>query len=120
MRLIVGLGLVGLACELPTSTQKDGIEPYDPPTFYAAFWQDTESCSGTEGDLTLVSWFRAQAIWHNGQLLRGVWEPPHRITIWLGLEDDETTVRHEMLHDLLRGDPDHLRPAWEACGLVLP
>ena len=26
-------------------------------------------------------------------------------------------LRHEMLHDLLRGDRDHERPEWALCGL---
>lgn len=28
------------------------------------------------------------------------------------------TLRHELLHHLLEGDPHHQHPAWQACGLT--
>ena len=118
---MAGLGLAFGACDSPlTSIAKEGLEPFDPLPEYAGFWEATETCSGTSGDLGLIRWFRALSLTSNGQILRGLWEPPHRITIWTGLEDDEPTVRHEMLHDLLRGDPNHRAPAWGDCGLELP
>jgi hypothetical protein len=109
------------ACEASlVNVKKEDVEPFEALAEYSSFWDDTESCSGVEGELEQVSWFRASEIWSNGRLVRGLWEPPHNITVWNGLEDDRETVRHEMLHDLLRGDPEHRLPAWSDCGLLTP
>ena len=105
------------ACDLPTSLTKVGVEPYAPLPEYVEFWSETESCSERSGELELIRWFTAVAISSGPGITRGLWEPPHDITVLSGLEEDERTVRHEMLHDLLRGDPGHQSPSWEACGL---
>ena len=120
----VGLlaGLVGLllaACDSPGLVELDGVEPYEPLPEYVEFWAATEACAGVTGDLGRIEWFRATSIISGQRILRGLWQPPHRITIWAGLEDDAPTVRHEMLHDLLNGDPDHRQAAWSDCGLEL-
>ena len=46
-----------------------------------------------------------------------VWEEPHRITLLSDQTATELVVKHEMLHDLLNGDPEHTDRVWEACGL---
>lgn len=107
-----------LSCESPANLLLDGVEPYDALPQYTEFWAATSACSGRSGDLGLIRWFRAVSIVSQGQIVRGLWQPPHRITVWTGLEDDAGTVRHEMLHDLLGGDPDHNRRGWADCGLL--
>ena len=40
------------------------------------------------------------------------------IIIVRGYEDNSKVVRHEMLHDLLRGDASHTDARWASCELV--
>lgn len=70
-----------------------------------------------KGDLAAIEWILTRAIQVDGVIAFGLWSPPHQIFVVRGFQDNEFTVRHEMLHDLLRGDPDHASPAWETCGL---
>lgn len=112
------IALVALSCADPARPDVEGVEPYDALPEYPAFWTATTACSDRSGDLDRISWFRAVSITFKGQIVRGFWEPPHTITVWNGLEPDEFTVRHEMLHDLLGGDPDHELSVWADCDLL--
>lgn len=124
MKRIVLLGtlvashLVG--CDLFTGydARIQGLAPFSPPEDYAAWWEATETCSELAGDFEALEWFLATWITQDGSIAYGAWRPPHRIVIVRGYEDDELIVRHEMLHDLLSGDPDHSSPLWAGCGLV--
>jgi hypothetical protein len=102
----------GFAFEL---TDKRPIAPLEE---YPAWWSATEACSGEGGDFARVRWYTAVGINYDGAFARGVWLPPHDIVLLRGYEDDEETVRHEMLHDLLDGDSGHEKPAWARCGLI--
>lgn len=113
----LGSAVVLTSCELPSALSKVGVEPYDALPEYEGFWATTEVCSERSGDLGLIRWFRATSISAGLGRSQGLWEPPHDITVLRGLEEDERTVRHEMLHDLLRGDPDHVSSSWQVCGL---
>ncbi len=55
----------------------------------------------------------------NGAVARGRWSEPHEVIVVRGYEDHEKTVRHEMLYDLLAGDPTHADEIWSACDLLL-
>jgi hypothetical protein len=46
-----------------------------------------------------------------------LWSPPHTITLRSDLDVALPVVAHEILHDLLQGDPDHEDPAWLECAL---
>ena len=111
------LTLTLLACETGVSVELVDAIPFEPLPEYATYWQETEACSQRTGDLSLIQWFLASSILNGQAILRGLWQPPHRITIWRGLQNDPEVVKHEMLHDLLSGDPDHTDPAWRTCGL---
>lgn len=93
-------------------------EAFDPPTSYRAWWAATETCSGRSGRVERIEWFLATSIVSNGALAFGAWTPPHQIVIVSGFENDETIVRHEMLHDLLDGDSEHRARAWTTCDLI--
>lgn len=118
----VGVGvcavLAMLSCADLASPDFDGLQPYDALPEYPGLWSETMACSGGSGDLDRIAWFRAASITYQGQIVRGHWEPPHTITVWSGLELDEFTVRHEMLHDLLAGDPNHAGVQWAECELL--
>jgi len=93
-------------------------EPFQPLPIYAEWWSATESCSGRTGDLLEIDWYTASSITSDALIARGVWTPPHEITLVRGYEENEITVRHEMLHDLLGGDSDHTAQEWNSCGLI--
>ena len=118
--LVAGLLLLALAaCDFTgLSTRVTGRQPFTPPPVYGEWWAETESCSGATGDLAAIDWYLATGISSDAVSAFGLWLPPHEIVLVRGFEDSRFTVRHEMLHDLLRGDPEHEDPAWTRCGLL--
>jgi len=111
------LAAAAVGCQAYTLSFRDK-EPLEPLPVYVEWWAATETCSGQRSDLGAIKWYTALTIATEVAVARGVWVPPHEITIVRGFEDDEVTVRHEMLHDLLGGDSDHTEPEWAACGLI--
>jgi hypothetical protein len=116
-RVALCLALLVAGCEgySVTVTNK---EPLVPLPEYDEWWAATESCSERTGDMYAIQWFTALTITGDHVVARGLWTPPHQIVLVRGYEDEEVTVRHEMLHDLLAGDSDHESPLWDACGLI--
>ena len=101
-----------------------GTSRFYPPPVYYGLWAEVEACSGLNGELGQVRWFTVPLSpfpCPDGSC-RGFWEWPH--TIYIGaasVYDSSTnyfTVRHEMLHDLLRHGL-HGDPAFHACNLQL-
>ena len=92
----------------------------EPPEEYRTWWETTEACSSIVGDFDLVEWYRALEIVTRGTVLLGRWEPPHQITIVQAHELNTFVVRHEILHELLRGDSNHQGEAWLQCELIRP
>lgn len=89
---------------------------FDPPPVYDTLWYDVETCSGRSGDPRRVRWFLADSF--PGRPLRlAQWTPDRRITLRSDLDVALPIVAHEMLHDLLDGDPDHDDGAWLECAL---
>jgi hypothetical protein len=78
-----------------------------------------EACSGRTGDLSGIRWFLAELIgWGWGRpspTVRGQWLSNREITLKAGHEWEYHVVKHEMLHDLLRGDGEHTDPTWGVC-----
>jgi hypothetical protein len=115
--LVIGLAALSAGCEGYTLSVANK-EPFQPLPIYAEWWAATESCSGLTGDLSRIEWFTALSIQADAVIARGVWTPPHQVILVRGYEESEITVRHEMLHDLLDGDSEHVSPQWDACGLI--
>ena len=116
---VLGLSLVVTGCGDPFFTGTiEGREVFDPPAVYAEWWDSTEACSSTSGNIGRVEWFLATSIVADGFPAKARWSPPHEIIIVRGYEAQERVVRHEMLHDLLAGDAAHENAAWEACELT--
>ena len=113
--------LAGLAAcsSLGFEAAVDNRTPFTPPDVFAAWWQATEDCSGLSGDMGRVSWYLATAITGDGKIAAGRWSEPHDIILVRGYEGEERIVRHEMLHDLLAGDPQHTSSVWAACDLII-
>ena len=83
-----------------------------------------EACSSRSGDFDLVRWYEAATIQIGDptrnplEIVLGIWESPHDITFVNIWKEDAFVVRHEMLHELLRGDVDHKDEAWSACSFA--
>lgn len=88
---------------------------------YRELWDRVETCSGLSGKMSRVQWFVVPGyeIECNGLSCSGLWVSPHKIYLSESIVHDSlrdySTVRHEILHDLLQR-PGH--PAqFEKCGL---
>jgi len=131
----LGVALAGTAvvsCEMPTSLSA-GATLLARPGAFVQWWQEVEACSGVTGDLSRVSWFQVPCeAGENGfpcdvtpeGLCAGEWIGPHTIELGGpnhffpgGYADDEWTVKHEMLHDLLQ-TPEH-PVQFQNCHLLL-
>jgi len=93
------------------------------PVQYATWWRMTEACSGLHGDFNAVQWYQSGAdpIALEGKDYAGYWFGAHdRILISPSHLRDGGTVRHEMLHALLRGGGHPLEFFEVRCGTVAP
>jgi hypothetical protein len=105
--------------EILSNSVVRNAERFDALPIYSDWWNATEQCSSRTGNLDEIRWYVAESISTNGVSALGRWSPPHEITIVLGHEANELTVRHEMLHDLIAGESTgHSSPEWESCGLL--
>ncbi|MDX1392908.1 MAG: hypothetical protein R3195_00900 [Gemmatimonadota bacterium] len=94
------------------------------PIEYAAWWDEISECSGEQGDFDALRVYvvvaplelNGTAFPCGGELCNGIWERPHDITFAPAHIGDETLVKHEMLHDLIRvaGHP----AVFEECGVT--
>lgn len=95
----------------------EGAVAFDPPANYADHWARAMRESGIERDVSRVRWFLVPgglfATRDAREQASGRWIPDGRIYLAEGWENDELTVLHEMLHELLRGDPNHEHPLFE-------
>jgi hypothetical protein len=126
---LIGVGAAG--CETPTAPA--GAAALQAPMVFSQWWREVEQCSGLSGDIDRVSWYVVPCI--DGEsgfkcdvtqegLCAGEWRAPHVISLGGpnrffpdGYVDDEWTVKHEMLHDLL-GRADHPKE-FTSCHLAL-
>ncbi len=134
-RLVYALvgGAVAAGCDTPTAPETpDGALALRAPAVFFQWWQDVERCSGTAGELDRIAWYVVPCL--EGEagfrcdvtptgLCAGEWRAPHVIALAGpnrffpdGYVDDEWTVKHEMLHDLL-GTAEH-PVGFENCHLV--
>ncbi len=114
LALLLGCGACGTTI---VETTEQNVQPFAPLPVYAEWWSQLQVCSARVGPLDRVEWFTADGLTQNGGLVLAKWEPPHRITVLANQIETESVVKHEMLHDLLDGDPSHQAPAWNACGV---
>ena len=97
--------LCAAACDSVTAPLPSGAEPFEPPAVYARWWAMTEACSGRAGNLAAVRWYRVpgREFMLNGRPAGGFWSPSgNRIVLTEDAMERGQSVRHEMLHALLR------------------
>lgn len=115
MALVRALALLLLlgGCRTFTAPPADHLNP---PVAYLAWWDATQTCAGLTGEFGRITWYvTAERFASPDGLVAGWWASAHTITLAGLATDDEQTVRHEMLHDLLQSG-DH--PAvFDTCGL---
>lgn len=85
---------------------------FSPPAVYTTWWNLTQSCSGVSGSLSSISWYDSGESLQNPQTdegLAGYWDGVSNSVVLTHASTVEgPTVRHEMLHALLR-QPGHPR-----------
>ncbi len=98
----IALG-TAVACAPETLTfPRDAVE-FDPPTRYRTLWRTVESCSGTTADFAAVRWYRTSGrVGGDGDAIGAWWPDGNRIVLNEDYTNDESLVRHEMLHAILR------------------
>lgn len=81
-------------------------EQFSPPVVYSTWWNMTQACSGLTGSLGAVTWYKTSEVLHDlhtGEVLVGYWASANNgIVLTTAAVLDGGTVRHEMLHSLLR------------------
>jgi hypothetical protein len=86
---------------LPSDAQQ-----FSPPGVYSTWWNMTQACSGLTGSLAAVTWYKTDEVVHDvntGDVVLGYWSAAsNRIVLTTASMLDGGTVRHEMLHALLR------------------
>lgn len=102
--------------------------PMEPLAPYRTWWTLVEGCSGLSGDFESVRWYTSSGVANDGRRYSGAWVTDgNRIVLAEGREGDGGTVRHEMLHALVRrgGHPREyfvtrcgpLTPCERECGM---
>jgi hypothetical protein len=106
-------GIVG-----PDATLPPDAERMTPPDSYAAWYRQTEECTGQTGDFDRVRWFSVphdrwwDPLWE--QYAIGTWRAPHDIYVSIDHLDDHQVIKHEIVHDLLQGGRT-FDPRFELC-----
>ena len=93
-----------------------GRVPIEPPALYRTYWSTVEACSSLTGTFEAVRWFVVHEFGDGAGIL-GQWNERREVTVRSDVWLDSEVVRHEILHDLLGGDRNHVRREWALCGL---
>jgi hypothetical protein len=95
------------SCRFPTAPPLPaGAELFSPPTVYARWWALTEACSGVTGPLQDITFFQVPGVsdfLSEGRRVVGYWTNGGNEIVLAGdAVLDGGSVRHEMLHALIR------------------
>ena len=114
---VLVLALLASGCMSVTGPAPDGVR-FTPPPSYRLLWSAVEACSGRRGEISRIQWHESPdgAL---GPRMMGEWLPDHDVYLvhFVVTHELQASVQHEMLHDLLGGDAQHLSPIWARCGL---
>ncbi len=88
----------------------------DPPLAkYKDWWRETVECTQLRKDILGVTFFGADSIvGSDGGMAVGLHRPGMIAIIWFSIED-EAVVKHEIVHELVGGDPKHNSPLFGIC-----
>ena len=86
-----------------------------PPPKYEDWWRETVECTQLRKDIGGVTFFGADSIvGSDGGMAIGLHRPGMIAIIWFSI-DDKGVVKHEIVHELLGGDPEHNSPLFGSC-----
>src|SRR6185437_15158925 len=118
--LAVTLGLI--TCGSTTAPLPPNAEPFAPPAVYSRWWKMTEACSGRWGSFAALRWYHVPGhfVEVDGQYASGYYSlGGNRIVLVDDMMDEGHSVRHEMLHALLRvGGHPRAQFLWSCASLV--
>ena len=81
-------------------------EQFSPPAVYSTWWNMTQACSGLTGSMGAVTWFKTSEVLHepnSDAIVVGYWSSAdNRIVLATDHVLDGGTVRHEILHALIK------------------
>ncbi|HET9948595.1 MAG TPA: hypothetical protein VFQ22_06720 [Longimicrobiales bacterium] len=82
--------------------------PYEPPAIYATWWAEVTACLGMPDDgFERIAWYRVGDGYGFSTpdygRASGRWVPPHEVYIAFRHTRTRYIVKHEMIHELLRG-----------------
>lgn len=115
--------LVLVACSSPTTPEiPPGAVEVSPRAAYTNWWAEVMEESGIVRDISRVRWFSVPGdSWYSPRFdadIEGLWVRDGRIYIAETRRGNKNLVKHEMLHELLRGDFAHAHPLFEVYTLT--
>src|SRR4051812_48428312 len=123
-RIFVAL-VAGISCgHLVDPPLPEGATQFSAPAVYTRWWAIVEQCSGLRGSLAGVHWYSTpDQLWNPNNStdpVEGYWSlASNRVVLNSNDTIDGPTVRHEMLHALIRSGA-HPRSAFlKNCGGVV-
>lgn len=91
--------------------------PMEPGTVQDAAAALISACTGRDVSARDARWFVVEEIAGHPDALGG-WEKPNSIYLLRPVVDDLKVGAHELLHNVLRGNPSHSNPLWDDCGVM--
>ena len=86
-----------------------------PPPKYEDWWRETVECTQLRKDILGVTFFGADSmVRSDGQKAVGLHGPGTIAIIWPSI-DNEAVVKHEIVHELVGGDPKHNSSLFGIC-----
>lgn len=104
--LILGLSACDRLLGIVDPMFPSDAQQFSPPAVYSTWWKMTQACSGLTGSLDAVTWFKTDQSLRNsenGESIGGYWNSfTNTIVLTTTSMLHGSTVRHEMLHALVR------------------
>lgn len=118
--LVVAAAVVACSSPVaPPQVPSNAVE-YPALDIYGTWWNEVERDVGIERPMDHVRFFSVEddgyGWFHPGyqRIVRGLWVPDGRIYVMAYAQRDEALLKHEFLHELLRGDRNHNHPLFDA------
>ncbi len=86
-----------------------------PPPRYEDWWRETVECTQLRKEMLGLAFFGADSIVGSDGGKAGELHRREMIAIIWPRIDDEGVVKHEIVHELVGGDPEHNSPLFGSC-----
>lgn len=113
--VLLAASLLTSGCDIPTgASAPPGAIPFDPPAIYREWAAEVGRAANRRGSIDRVRWLVVPGdYWMlegSEEKTIGQWFSDGRIYIASAWTSDEGLIKHEILHEILRGDTDHKHP----------